>query len=171
MKKKKRITVYHYGIIIIIILSMIFYEQILPYSYLDYPTCYIPEDYKELDTLALHGHGYKYHRMNIKLFMSPYAYSFGYDLLVANKYQDSDAFRSLFYDLCKFYDSESYEDAFSQMNDSIRMLSIEYYLRHNQLENIDADIERGLPDFIKEKYKTQLETIKNKLQNKNYGQH
>ena len=150
MKKKENIL-YGIGTMAIIALCVWFYYGYvyprLPEDF-EIPTSYMSGNYRELDSLAICNG--EVDGIDCFDYTLPHAYNIGYDLIMANRYRNTDYSYYFFEKLiCLTKEKEWYyfdsniNDALKKMNDCLRVIA----LRH--LANSDSYHRQSKEDSIR----------------------
>ena len=160
---KKGNFLYGIGTITIIALCVWFYNGYvlprLPEAF-EIPTSYMTGNYRELDSLAICKG--QVDCISCFEYTLPQTYSFGYDLIMANRYKDPSSFYYTFEKLVsltknKIWDYETsinLNHALEKMDDSLRVIA----LRH--LSHSPLFFSKELEDTIKEgKYASMYDII------------
>ena len=112
------------------------------------PTSYMSGNYRELDSLAICNGDVD--GIDCFDYTLPHAYNIGYDLIMANRYRNTDYSYYFFEKLiCLTKEKEWYyfdsniNDALEKMDDSLRVIAL------RQLANCDSDDREGAEDSVR----------------------
>lgn len=130
----KENVLYGMGIMVVIISCVFFYHYYvytrLPET-LEIPTSYLTGNYRELDSLAICNGDVE--EISCFFYMLPQAYNIGYDMIMANRYKNTNSSYLFFGDLLCLssdkrwdYSDDQLNAKLEKMDDSLRVIALRH---------------------------------------------